>query len=124
MLNLKDPAKRAEWVYGQPMAPCPACGSYDMKPQMPIVVDLTGIETVPQLAGKWAHAIKAGATPLQGPAYYACRDCGHKAPAVDCTGRTSEDARQDRALNAEMKRLWNAQTPNARLTGPQRPAQE
>ena len=26
---MKDPAKRAEWVYGQPMAPCPACGSYN-----------------------------------------------------------------------------------------------
>lgn len=30
-------------------------------------------------------------------------------PAVDCTGRTSEDCRADRALNAEMKRLWNTQ---------------
>ena len=43
MLNmLKDPAKRAEWVYGQPMAPCPACGSYNMKPQMPIAMETTG----------------------------------------------------------------------------------
>ena len=114
MLNmLKDPAKRAEWVYGQPMAPCPACGSYNMKPQMPIALETTGAETMPQLVGKWARATKAGATPLQGPAYYCCWDCRHKGPAVDCTGRTSEDCRADRALNAEMKRLWNAQTPNA-----------
>lgn len=113
MLNLKDPAKRAEWVYGQPMAPCPACGSYNMKPQMPIALETTGDETMPQLVGKWARATKAGATPLQGPAYYMCWDCLHKGPAVDCTGRTSEDCRADRALNAEMKRLWNAQTPNA-----------
>ena len=42
-------------------------------------------------------------------------DCGHKGPAVDCTGRTSEDCCADKALNAEMKRLWNAQTPNAEL---------
>jgi len=49
---------------------------------------------------------------VQGPAYYACWDCFHKGPAVDCTGRTSEDCRADRALNAEMQRLWNAQTPN------------
>ena len=63
MLNLKDPASRAAWVYGQPMAPCPACGSYDMKPQMPIEMDATGHETVPQLVSKWARATKAGATP-------------------------------------------------------------
>ena len=112
--TLKDPAKRAAWVYGQPMAPCPACGSYNMKPQMPIALETTGDETLPQLVGKWARATKAGATPLQGPCYYACWECGHKAPAVDCTGRTSEDCRADRALNAEMKRLWNAQTPNAK----------
>ena len=111
MLNLKDPASRAAWVYGQPMAPCPKCGSYNMKPQMPIQIELTGTETTPQLLGKWARAMKAGATPLEGPAYYMCWDCGHKGPAVDCTGRASEDARQDRALNAEMKRLWNTQAP-------------
>jgi len=123
MLNLKDPAKRAEWVYGQPMAPCPKCGSYNMKPQIPIAMETTGDETAPQLVGKWARATKAGATPLQGPAYYACWDCFHKGPAVDCTGRTSEECRADRALNAEMKRLWNAQTPNVRAETPT-PAQK
>lgn len=112
MMNmLKDPAKRAEFVYGQPMQPCPACGSYNMKPQMPIQLATTGSENAQQLIGKWARATKGGATPLQGPCYYVCYDCFHKGPAVDCAGRTSEDARQDRALNAEMKRLWNAQAP-------------
>lgn len=113
MLNLQDPAKRAEWVYGQPMAPCPACGSYDMRPQMPIEIELSGQEKTPELMRRWIQATKAGATPLAGPAYYMCWECGHKGPAVDCAGRTSEDARQDRALNAEMKRLWNTQTPNS-----------
>lgn len=108
-LNLKDPASRAAWVYGQPMAPCPKCGSYEMKPQMPIKIELTGEETTPQFLGKWARAVKSGATQLKGPCYYMCFGCGHKGPAVDCTGRTSEDARQDRALNTEMKRLWNEQ---------------
>lgn len=117
MLNLRDPASRAEWAYGQPMAPCPTCGSYRMKPQMPIKMDATGEETVPQLVGKWARATKAGATPLEGPAYFVCWDCGHKGPAVDCAGRTSEDARTDPALNAEMKRLWNSQTPNVAIEG-------
>ena len=115
MLNtLKDPAKRAEWVHGQPMAPCPMCGSYQMMAQIPIALDTTGTETPAQLVGKWARATKAGATPLQGPAYYACKDCGHKGPSVDCSGRTSEECRADCALNTEMKRLWNqhgAKTP-------------
>lgn len=109
---LNDPAKRAEWVYGQPMAPCPRCGSFTMRPQMPIEMEATGDETVPQLLGRWARAMNAGATPLKGPAYYACGYCGHAGPAVDCTGRTSEDCRADRALNEEMKRLWNSQTPH------------
>lgn len=118
MLNLKDPASRAAWVYGQPMAPCPKCGSYNMKPQMPIALETTGDETMPQLVGKWVRATKAGATPLQGPAYYCCEDCRHKGPSVDCSGRTSEDCRQDRTLNAEMKRLWNEQPPNAEAHRP------
>lgn len=106
---LNDPAKRAEWVYGQPMAPCPKCGSYNMKPQMPIRIDLEGCESAPRLAGKWARAVKAGATPLEGQAYYICWDCQHRGPSVDVSGRTSEDASKDRALNTEMKRLWNLQ---------------
>lgn len=30
-----------------------------------------------------------------------------------CYEESSEDCRQDRTLNAEMKRLWNEQPPNA-----------
>ena len=109
----EEMAKRAEWVYGQPMEPCPACGSYNMKPQIPIMADTTGGETGPQLVCLWVRATKDGATLLRGQAYYSCWDCGHAGPSVDCAGRTSEACRADRALNSEMKRLWNAQTPNA-----------
>lgn len=35
-----------------------------------------------------------------------CRDCNFKAPAVDCSGRTSEEVGQDPKVFAEMKRLW------------------
>jgi hypothetical protein len=107
--DLKDPAKRAAWVYGQPMSPCPKCGSFNMKPQMPIKLATTGNETMPQLLGKWAVTTKAGDVPLEGPVYFMCWDCRHKGPAVDCTGRTREDAGRDKALNAEIKRLWNSQ---------------
>lgn len=108
-MNLQDPASRAAWVYGQPMEPCPKCGSFNMKPQMPIQIELTGKESAPHLVAKWAKTIRAGSTPLEGPCYYMCWNCLHKGPSVDCTGRTSEDARQDAALNSEMKRLWNTQ---------------
>lgn len=80
-----------------------------MKPQMPIRMAIAGDETVPQLFGKWARAKKEGATPLEGPCYYMCWNCGHKGPAVDCTGRTSEECCVDKDLNSEMKRLWNMQ---------------
>lgn len=107
--DLKDPAARAEWVYGQRMEPCPKCGSYNMKPQMPIKLPLTGKENIEQLTYKWAVATRSGRTPLEGPCYYMCWDCQHKGPAVDRTGRTSEECRRDAALNTEMKRLWNTQ---------------
>lgn len=102
-------AEHAEFIYGQRMEPCPACGSYKMQAQVPIVLDTKEGDSVKQILGKWARAIKAGATPVEGSAYYACGDCGHKGPAVDCTGRTSEDCRSDPKLNDEMKRLWNSQ---------------
>ena len=109
MVDWKSPAARAEWVYGQPMAPCPACGSYNMKPQMPVKIGLAGEDTAMQALGKLARAMKSGPVALEGPCYYACWDCGHNGPAVDCSGRTSEDCRGDRSLNDEMKRLWNTQ---------------
>ena len=108
---------RRPWAGGKPLAQffggvMPEIWAVFVTQSSGAALETTGDETMPQLVGKWARATKAGATPLQGPAYYACWDCGHKGPAVDCTGRTSEDCRADRALNAEMKRLWNAQTPN------------
>jgi hypothetical protein len=82
-----------------------------MKPQMPIQIELQGDETTRQLIGKWARATASGETPLEGPVYFMCWTCFHKGPAVDCTGRTREDVGKDRALNAEIKRLWNSQKP-------------
>ena len=122
MFDLKNPAARAAWIYGQPMAPCPVCGSYNMKPQMPVKISITEADTAVQTLGKLARAMKAGPIALEGPCYYACFDCGHKGPAVDCTGRTSEDCRGDRSLNDEMKRLCNAQPSNTDASAPHFPA--
>ena len=66
MLDLKKPAARAEWIYGQPMAPCPACGSYNMKPQMPVKIGLAGDDTAMQAFGKLARAMKSGPVVLEG----------------------------------------------------------
>lgn len=112
-MNFKDPAEQAAWVHGQPMAPCPKCGSYNMRPQMPIRLELTGNETAQQAVNKWARATETGASQLDGPCYYMCMDCLHKGPAVNCAGRNSEEARKDRALNSEMKRMWNEQEAHA-----------
>lgn len=106
MFSDKD---RAAFIFGQPMEPCPACGGYKMRAFVPLALDIQDEATPHQILGKWARAARSGNAKLQGIAYLGCDGCGHKGPAVDVSGRTSEDCRKDRALYAEMKRLWNAQ---------------
>ena len=59
--------------------------------------------------GAWARARKGGSTPLVGIAFMMCRDCAHKGPLVDVTGRTAEDVGRDPIVAKEIKRLWNEQ---------------
>lgn len=107
---LKDPAKRAEWVHGEPMQPCPQCGSYNLRHQQPIQMDAPDDLSDPkEWVRRWAQAKRGGETPLEGPVYLSCGDCLHKGPAMDCSGRTSEDVSSDPAVCAEVKRLWNGQ---------------
>lgn len=93
------------------MEPCPKCGGYNLQSQTPIKLaePITKGDTARSILGKYARAIKGGATPLEGPCFIQCRDCRHKGPAVDCSGRTSEEVGQDREVYAEMKRLWKEQ---------------
>ena len=86
-------------------APCPECGSWDLIGQSPIDVDID-VSDARKALGQYARAKKTGATPLKGPCFIMCKDCGHKGPAVDCAGRTSEDVGADPAVFTEMKRLW------------------
>jgi len=105
-------AASAKFVFGQDMKPCPKCGSFNMFWQTPIKMDKEPIlptDTAKQLLGKWARAIKDGHTPLEGPVFLMCRDCYHKGPSVDCSGRTSEDVGSDRKVADKVKRLWNTQ---------------
>lgn len=91
------------------MAPCPACGSYHIRFQAPIAVDISADDDMRKVVSKWAKAIKGGHTPLRGPVFIVCFGCGHAGPSVDCTGRTSEDVCRDPAVSAEVIRLWNSQ---------------
>ena len=109
---IKNPAKRAEFVFGQPMQPCPKCGGYNLRSQTPIDCHILPTDTAKELLGKWARATKDGATRLEGPVFIMCGDCRHKGPAVDCSGRTREEVGQDPLVSAEMKRLWNEQSSN------------
>ena len=110
-MNLRDPAKRAEYVFGQPMQPCPKCGSYSLIHQAPIKMDvpISADDTAKQILGKWARAVRSGSTPLEGPVYIMCQECFHKSPSVDCRGRTSESVGRDPVVAKQVKRLWNDQ---------------
>lgn len=66
-------------------------------------------DSAKQAVGKWARAIRDGATPLEGPVFIACFDCGHNGPSLDCSGRTSEDVGADKYVAAKVKELWNNQ---------------
>lgn len=99
----------AKMIFRMEMEPCPACGSYYMMGQTPIKMDISDddLENPKKLLGKWARATKAGATPLKGPVFMMCRDCGYKGPEVDCSGRTSESVGQDPVVAKKIKTLWN-----------------
>lgn len=99
----------AAWIHGQPMKPCPKCGSFNLMAQTPIRMEEPANDSARALLAAWARAKKGGATPLEGPVYMMCRICFHKGPSVDCTGRTSEDVGKDPKVASEIKRLWNEQ---------------
>lgn len=104
-------ADRAKFIFGQPMNPCPKCGSYNIGYSMPIKLDdgLPDPLSAKSLLSAWAKACKNGCTSLEGTCRIICRDCGHKGPSVDVTGRTAEDVGQDKTVADETKKLWNGQ---------------
>lgn len=101
--------KRAEFVYGQPMNPCPKCGSYNMKYQLPIKFDEEiDMDSPKSIVAACVKSWKDGAE-LEGSFYMMCFTCFHKGHSLDVSGRTSEDVQSDPKANAEVKRLWNSQ---------------
>ncbi len=106
---LRDPSKRAEFVFGQPMKPCPKCGSYKMGYQTPIKLDLKPEDSARQVVSKWAREMKETGGILKGPVFLMCQGCQHKGPSVDCSGRTSVEVGRDPKVASEVKRLWNSQ---------------
>ena len=85
--------------------PCPKCGAWEQIPQTPIDVEID-VTDARKALGQYARAVKEGHTPLKGPCFIMCKACGFKAPAVDCSGRISEDVGKDPKVFSEMKRLW------------------
>lgn len=113
-MDPKYTAKRAEFTFGQPMKPCPKCGSYHFMHQTPIKMDepITPQDTAKSLLGKWARAQKGHLgedSEMEGPVFIMCFDCGHKGPSVDCTGMTRGQVGRSKPVADEVKRLWNAQ---------------
>lgn len=110
LASRKDPAKRAEFLFGEPMKTCPKCGSWNFKYQTPIQLVETVDELEPEkLVRSWAKSMKTNGGLLEGPVFIMCFDCAHKGPAVDCTGRTSAEVGQDPVVSKEVRRLWNEQ---------------
>ena len=104
-----NPEDRAAFIHGQRMEPCPKCGSYEMEPQIPVRLAVSPAATPREALVAYVRSSAAGPLVVEGPAYYQCGSCGHKGPAVDCTGRTSDDCRRDPILYSKMKALWNGQ---------------
>ena len=112
MNPFRDPAARAKFVFGQPMKPCPKCGSYSLIHQTPIKMaePITAADSAKQAVGKWAREMLRGDPEMEGPVFIMCRECFHKGPAVDCTGMTREQVGQSSKIAADVKRLWNEQS--------------
>jgi hypothetical protein len=104
-----DPRSRTAWAFGEEMKPCPKCKSYHIRYQTPVDCGLESGDNAKQILSKWARATKAGSTPLKGPVFIMCCDCGHCGPAVDCKGRTAEEVGRDPMVAAAVRRLWNSE---------------
>lgn len=114
MSESKYTAKRAAFVFGQPMKPCPKCGSYHFMHQTPIAMEepILATDTAKSLLGKWARAQKGRLgedTPMKGTVFIMCLDCGHEGPTVACHGMTRGEVGRNRVIADEVKRLWNEQ---------------
>lgn len=108
----KSSQKRCEWIFGEPMKPCPKCGSYNLKYQTPIKLneELPKNFDAKKTIGVWARTIKDGHTPLEGKAYLMCFDCFFRGPSMDVSGRTAEEVGKDPLVAKKIKCLWNNQT--------------
>uniref|UniRef100_A0A6M3LKY8 Putative restriction alleviation protein n=1 Tax=viral metagenome TaxID=1070528 RepID=A0A6M3LKY8_9ZZZZ len=111
-MNIVETFKKREY-----QKPCPKCGSWDIIPQTPIKIDITREDLVDpkKVLGKWAREIRLTGGILEGPCFIMCRNCGHKGPSVDCSGRTSEDVGKDPKVYSEIKKLWIEQPKQGNL---------
>ena len=100
-------AKQAEFIFGQPMKPCPKCGSYSLAYRTPIVLD-TDDDSPKTILGRLAKALKQGPV-LEGPVYMICCDCLHRGPAIDCSHMTYDEMMKSEDVVKKVKAAWNCQ---------------
>lgn len=101
-------AKQAEFIFGQPMNPCPKCGSYNLSYRTPIVLDVTDDDSPKAILGKYAKALRQGPV-LEGPVYMICSDCLHRGPAIDCSHMTYDEMKKSKDVAKKVKAAWNCQ---------------
>ena len=97
----------------QRMIACPKCGLWEIRPQTPLKHNkeytAEDLKNPKKLLCEWARKHLDGEDWLEGPCFFMCFKCGHKGPAVDCSGRTSTEIGQDKEVYVKMKELWNTQ---------------
>jgi hypothetical protein len=111
---LGTPAERCAWVFRQEMEPCPKCGSFELRYQVPIVLPGEVGDTPKELVSAWAKATRSGSTELEGVAYLQCGECLCRGPVIDVSGRTSEDVRSDPVVAQAIKDVWNKHSADIR----------
>ncbi len=109
MTGRKRTKEQTNRVFGEEMIPCPKCGSWNLGYQSPIKTQIEATDSAEDVLKKYFSETKSGKTPLQGPVFIWCWECFHKGPALDCTGRTSEEVNSDREVARKVRSLWNEQ---------------
>ena len=101
--------KWIESIFGEPMKPCPKCDSYELNYQTPIKMNVPEDYTPQEMLMEWLNNPNSRTNKLEGPCFIMCWDCGHRGPAVDCSGKTLEDVSDNPEINKKMINLWNNQ---------------
>lgn len=105
---MKRTQQHAEFAFGCKMNPCPKCGSWNIKYQVPIEIDIPKGASARQILSAWAREQAKGPR-LKGYGFIMCFDCGYKGPHVSTEGMTYGQANKSVEFADKMKAAWNNQ---------------